>query len=62
MDIYSLGAAHVHALHHRPVQMKARAEDRYYANHTVLPLLRPGLLGSTAMVACLILLLGASVI
>jgi hypothetical protein len=61
MDIYSLAAAHVHA-QPRPAPMKARAEDRYYANQIALPLLRPGLLGSIAMIAGVILFLGASLI
>jgi hypothetical protein len=59
MDIYSLAAAHVHA-RPRPVPMKARAEDRYYANQLALPLLRPGLLASIAMMASVILFLGTS--
>jgi len=62
MDIYSLAAVYVHAQHHRPVPIKACAEDRYYANQTALLLLRPGLLGSIAMIASVMVFLGASLI
>ena len=61
MDIYSLAATHIHA-EAQPAPTTARAEDRYYANHIALPRLRPGLLGSIAMLAGLILILGTSLI
>jgi hypothetical protein len=61
MDIYSLAATHVH-VQPRPAPMKARAEDRYYANQIALSHLRPGLLGSIAMMAGVILFLGTSLV
>jgi hypothetical protein len=59
MDIYSLAATQVHA-EPRPAPMKARAEDRYYANQIAPPFLQPGLVGSIAMIAGMILLLCTS--
>ncbi|MGX5842938.1 hypothetical protein ACWGTI_19660 [Mesorhizobium sp. ArgA1] len=61
MDIYSLAATHIHA-GARPGPMSAQAEDRYYSSQIVLPHLSPGLLGSFAMTAGLILILGTTLI
>ena len=61
MDIYSLAAANIHTAP-RPAPMSARAEDRYYSNQIVLPRLSRGLLGSLAMTASVILILGMTLI
>ena len=61
MDIYSLAATHIHA-EARQAPMTARGEDRYYANQIALPRLSPGLLGSIAMMAGVILILGTNLI
>ncbi|WEK03478.1 MAG: hypothetical protein P0Y65_14915 [Candidatus Devosia phytovorans] len=59
MDMYSLAVTHIHA-RPQPAQMSAAAEDRYYASQAALPPLRPGLLGSIAAMASLILWFGTS--
>lgn len=61
MDIYSLVAANLHT-EPRQASMNARAEDRYYASQITLPHLAPRLLGSIAMMAGVILILGMSLI
>ena len=61
MDIYSLAVTHTHA-GAPPAPMSARAEDRYYSNQIAMPRLSPGLLGSIAMTASVILILGITLI
>ncbi|QTG17281.1 hypothetical protein G6M86_28780 (plasmid) [Agrobacterium tumefaciens] len=61
MDIYSLAITHIHA----PVptvRMSAWAEDRYYSDHKGVPRFRPGLFGSVAMAAGMIMILGMTLI
>ncbi|CAN7580098.1 hypothetical protein [Mesorhizobium sp. LjNodule214] len=57
MDIYSVAVTNIHA-GARPAPMSARAEERYYSNQIALPHLSPGLLGSIAITAGVILILG----
>jgi hypothetical protein len=59
MDIYGLAAAHIHS-QPRSSPMNAQAENRYYANQICLPSLHPGLIGSVAMIAGIILLVGTN--
>ncbi|MER8423891.1 hypothetical protein [Mesorhizobium sp. M1112] len=54
MDIYSLVAANLHS-GARPALKDAKSEDRYYSDQVALPRLGPGLLGSIAVCALLIL-------
>lgn len=61
MDIYGLAATHIHPQPRSP-PMNTQAENRYYANQIGLPPLHPGLIGSVAMIAGIILLLGTSLI
>jgi hypothetical protein len=61
MDIYSLVAANTHTGGH-PTPMSARAEDRYYSDQFALSGLNPGLLGSIAMTAGVILIFGLTLL
>ena len=57
MDIYSIAAANLQ-ISARPSRMNAEAENRYYSKQVALPRLGPGLLGSIAMTASVILMMG----
>ena len=56
MDFHSLVASNL-PLHHRPTQMDARAEERYYGDRPTFPRPRLGTLVSIATAAGVILLL-----
>ncbi|OJF90332.1 hypothetical protein [Pararhizobium antarcticum] len=57
MEIYSLVIAHMRAAA-RTVPMSALAEDCYYAKHSDMRCFRPGVPGSVAMAAGMIVMLG----
>lgn len=56
MDIYSLVATSI-SPGARAGRMNAKAEDRYYSDYVGLPPVNPGLLGSIAVTACIVLIL-----
>ncbi|MER8692097.1 hypothetical protein NKI77_07960 [Mesorhizobium opportunistum] len=61
MDIYSLAATHINT-GVRPGPMSAQAEDRYYSDQISWPPPKQGLLGSIAMTAGVVLILGMTLI